>query len=127
MADQPPAPAPQQRDHLLGNQTYEVLKFVALILLPALGTLWFTIAGILDLPKANEVLGIITAVDTFLGALIGVSTASYNNSAAKFDGTIVATATPQKTVYSLELNTPPEDLKNKQQVLLDVQPGLPPQ
>lgn len=60
------------------NKTYDVLKFVAQILLPALGTLYFALASIWGLPYAEQIVGTITAVDTFLGAILGISTANYN-------------------------------------------------
>lgn len=62
----------------ISNQAYDILKFVAQILLPALGTLYFALAQIWDLPLAEEIVGTITAVDAFLGAVLGISTAQYN-------------------------------------------------
>lgn len=60
------------------NKTYDVLKWIAQILLPALGTLYFALSKILGFPYATEVSGTIAAVDTFLGAILGISTAAYN-------------------------------------------------
>jgi hypothetical protein len=60
------------------NETYDVLKFIAMILLPALGTLYFALAKIWGFPYAAEIVGTISAVDAFLGALLGISTAQYN-------------------------------------------------
>lgn len=62
----------------MSNKVYDILKWVALILLPALGTLYFALAGIWNFPFAEEVVGTITAVDTFLGVLLGISSANYN-------------------------------------------------
>ena len=62
----------------LSNKTYNVLKWIAMYLLPALGTLYFALAGIWGLPYGEEIVGTITAVDTFLGVVIGISTAKYN-------------------------------------------------
>ena len=64
----------------LNNKTYDVLKWIAMDLLPAAGTLYFTLAGIWGLPYGEQVVGTITAVDTFLGIIIGISTAQYNKS-----------------------------------------------
>lgn len=63
----------------LDNRTYDVLKFIAQIVLPAAGTLYFALASIWGLPYGEQIVGTITAVDTFLGALLGISTAHYNN------------------------------------------------
>lgn len=60
------------------NKTYDVLKWIAQILLPALGTLYFALAGIWGFPYGEQIVGTITAVDTFLGICLGISTAQYN-------------------------------------------------
>ena len=64
----------------MSNKLYDVLKWIAQILLPAIGTLYFALAGIWDLPYAEGIVGTITAIDTFLGCLLGISTANYNKS-----------------------------------------------
>ena len=61
----------------LSNKVYDVLKWIAMYLLPALGTLYFALAGIWNFPYGEQVVGTITAVDTFLGILLGISTAQY--------------------------------------------------
>lgn len=61
----------------LSNKVYDVLKWIAMYLLPALGTLYFALAGIWNFPYGEQVVGTITAVDTFLGVLLGISTAQY--------------------------------------------------
>lgn len=60
------------------NKVYDALKWIAQILLPALGTLYFALAKIWGLPYPAEVVGTISAVDVFLGALLGISTSQYN-------------------------------------------------
>lgn len=59
------------------NKTYDILKWVAQYLLPAAGTLYFGLASIWGLPYGEEIVGTITAVDTFLGVLLGISSANY--------------------------------------------------
>lgn len=61
----------------LNNKVYDILKWIALILLPALGTLYFALAGIWGFPYAEQIVGTITAIDTFLGVLLGISNNSY--------------------------------------------------
>lgn len=63
---------------VLSNTQYDVFKFIAQIVLPAAGTLYFALSQIWGLPYGEEVVGTVTAIDTFLGALLGISTASYN-------------------------------------------------
>jgi hypothetical protein len=62
----------------MSNKTYDILKWIAQIVLPALGTLYFAIASIWGLPFAEQVVGTITAIDTFLCALLGFSSMQYN-------------------------------------------------
>ena len=62
----------------LNDKTYDTLKWIAMYLLPAAGTLYFALAGIWGLPYGEQVVGTITAVDTFLGVILGISTAQYN-------------------------------------------------
>ena len=59
------------------NKTYDLLKWIAMIALPALGTLYFALASIWGLPYGEQIVGTITAIDAFLGALLGVSTNNY--------------------------------------------------
>lgn len=61
----------------LSNSQYDSLKWIAQILLPALGTLYFALANIWGLPNAEQVVGTITAIDAFLGVLLGISTDNY--------------------------------------------------
>ena len=63
----------------LSNKTYDMLKWVAQIFLPAFITLYGTIALALGLPYTDVVVTIVGAVDTFLGTLLGISTVKYND------------------------------------------------
>lgn len=62
----------------MNNKLYDVLKWICVICLPALGTLYFALAGIWGFPYAEQVVGTISAVTTCLGILLGISTAEYN-------------------------------------------------
>jgi len=62
----------------MSNKVYDILKWIALIFLPALGALYFGLAKIWGFPYATEIVGTISVVDAFLGALLGISTANYN-------------------------------------------------
>lgn len=61
----------------ISNKTYDMLKWVAQYLLPALGTLYFTLSSIWGLPFGEQVVGTLTALDTFLAVILGISTYSY--------------------------------------------------
>lgn len=62
---------------MLSNRTYDVLKWIAQLLLPALGTLYFALASIWGFPYGDQIVGTITAVDAFLGVILGISSAQY--------------------------------------------------
>lgn len=66
--------------------TYDRLKFIAQIILPALSTLYFALSEIWNLPYGLQVVGTITAIDLFLGAVLGFSSQQYYKSGANFDG-----------------------------------------
>lgn len=61
----------------LNNKVYDTLKWIAQYLLPALGTLYFALAGIWGFPYGEQVVGTITAVDIFIGVILGISTMQY--------------------------------------------------
>jgi len=64
---------------VMSNKVYDVLKYIALIILPALGALYFGLAKIWGFPYATEIVGTISVVDTFLGAILKISTDNYNS------------------------------------------------
>lgn len=59
------------------DKVYDVLKAIAMIILPALGTLYSALAGIWGWPYAEQIVGTIIAIDTFLGVILGISTMQY--------------------------------------------------
>lgn len=63
---------------MMDNKVYDILKWIALVVLPAIGSLYFALASIWGLPYGEQIVGTITAVDCFLGALLGISTVQYN-------------------------------------------------
>lgn len=62
----------------MNSKIYDVLKYVAQIILPALATLYLTLAGIWGLPFGEAISGTIMAIDTFLGVALKISTNNYN-------------------------------------------------
>ena len=59
------------------NKTYDILKFIATIIFPALGTLYFALSQIWGLPYGQEIVGTIAALDTFIGVCLGISSDNY--------------------------------------------------
>lgn len=62
----------------MSNKVYDILKWTAQIVIPALGAAYFGLAEIWGLPFAPEIVGTVTVIDTFLGAILGISSANYN-------------------------------------------------
>ena len=67
------------------NKTYDVLKFIATIILPALGTLYFALAQIWGFPYGEEIIGTITAIVTFLATILKVSSVQYYKAEEPFN------------------------------------------
>lgn len=104
------------------DKLYDKLKFLAQILLPALGTLYFALAGIWGLPGAEKAVGTILAVDTFLGVILQLSSTAYAKTEERFDGSINVMETPDTKTFELELKDHPEILENRKELLFKVNP-----
>lgn len=69
----------------LSNKRYDTLKYICQIVLPGIGTLWFTISQIWSLPYGEEIVGTITAITAFLGIVLGISSSNYDKMVEKSD------------------------------------------
>ena len=100
---------------------YDALKFLAQIVLPVFGAIYFAMSGIWDLPEADQVVGIIVVIDAFLGILLQLSTSKYSSENV---GEIEITELPSggKT-YSLNLVGDPEDIELHDEVRFRVSKG----
>ncbi len=104
------------------NKAYSFLKAVALVWLPAAGTLYFALAGIWGFPDVTQIIGSITAVDTALGGLLHISSKTY---VPPTDGNLVVDKSdPAKDTYSLEVNTDLEEVQKAGKLLLKVIPKV---
>ena len=70
---------------MMSNKTYDILKEIALIWIPAVSTLYFALAGIWGLPYAEQIVGTLAAVDTFMAVVLKISTNQYNKSMREGD------------------------------------------
>ena len=114
----------QPKTHqLLSNDTYNRTKWFTTIVLPAFATLYYTLATPLHLPKAAEVSVTVTALVTFLGVVLGLSTRAYNNSDEKYDGQIIveknANGVPVASLILKNYENPAE-VVNQDQALFKV-------
>jgi hypothetical protein len=62
----------------LSDKAYNTLKWTALVAIPALGTFYSALVGIWGLPYGVQIVGTLVAVETLIGALLGISTIQYN-------------------------------------------------
>ena len=100
----------------MSNETYDFLKWVAGIVLPAIGTLYAALAVLWGFPYGEQIVGTISAIDTFLGAILKKSSNGYSG-----DGElIVDTSDPLKDVYSISIPDYPDVLASKDKILLSV-------
>jgi Putative phage holin Dp-1 len=90
----------------MSNKTHDIVKAIALLWLPALGTLFFTFTDIWALAWGKQVVGSIMAVDTFLGVILGISTRTYNMSGKNVDGELLVDGSGNP--LKLELETLPD-------------------
>lgn len=96
----------------LSNKAYDVLKWIALWLLPGLATLWLALGKLWNFPYITEIGGTITAIDTFLAFILKLSKNSYEG-----DGTLVVNdKDPDKDLYTLEYNGNIADIADKTSV-----------
>jgi hypothetical protein len=99
MVDKPKSP-------LFSNAWYDRVKVLAQIVLPGLATLYFALAQIWGLPKANEVMGTVTAIVTFLGVLLQISTNRYAKGGGEYDGEIItAQMVGGEPVYAIQFES----------------------
>lgn len=105
---------------MLGDRSYLTLKRSATVILPSAGALYFTLAQIWNLPKAEEVVGTIAAINAFVGVLLGVSTSSYNKSDAKYAGVVEVEETPDKKILTFELNDNAQPIEQQSEVVFRV-------
>lgn len=106
---------------VMSSETYDRLKFVAQILLPALGALYFGLSTIWGFPKGEEVVGTITLLDVFLGTILGIASKAYRNSVGgPVMGTLNVEETDEKVHMSLSFGKDPYDIVDQDRVTFKV-------
>lgn len=101
----------------ISNNTYDTLKWIAQILLPALAVFVIAFNGLWNIPNQDSIAGTIMAVDAFLGALLGISSKGYS------DGDLHVVTDPSDGGTAVQVATNhvhPAELKQGQTVMLKV-------
>lgn len=104
----------------LSNKSYDVLKYVAQIVMPAVATLYFALSQIWGFPYGEEIVGTLVALNAFLGVLLGLSSSAYHKSEDRFDGTIDILETDGEKLFSLNLDSDPYDLESHDEVVFKI-------
>lgn len=100
----------------LNDQQYDVAKFLTVVVLPAIGTLYFALAQIWGLPAGEQVLGTILAIEAFLGVVLNISTNQYQKSDARYSGDINI----QDGKASFAFNQHPAELSDQKEAIFKV-------
>lgn len=109
----------------MSNKTYDALKYLAQIVLPALGTLYFALSQIWGWPNGEEIVGTIVAVNAFIGVSLGLSTRQYQKTGAAYNGTIDISEDEEGTkLYTLNYDEDPYELDKKDEVTFKVNKDL---
>lgn len=103
----------------LSNSIYDILKWVSLVLFPALSVLYATLAPVWNFTNVEAVVVTINAIGLFIGALIGLSTAAHNQDRIDGDMNVIETENGKKT-FDLHLDHGPEILEGKDEVIFKV-------
>lgn len=110
-----------EQDYLVSNKTYDLLKKIVTLGLPATATLYAALAAVWGLPNPEAVVATFAALTTFGGVVLTISTKSYDNSDAKYDGELITAGNDPDTGLpnlQLKVTTDPAELADKQTVLL---------
>lgn len=109
----------EERDHAISNGTYDLLKKVVTLGLPGLATLYTALSaawGSDVFPNPEAVVSTLAALAVFGGVVISMTTKSWNNSEAKFDGALTTTGVDPDTGHpslQLSITTDPNLLAGK--------------
>lgn len=102
----------------LSDSVYNKLKWIALIVLPAIATLYITLAQIWGWDYSEQIALTITAIDTFIGVVLGISSKKYTPTT---DGTVTLKTDDGGTVFdNIEFNDTPDQMTDKDTITLDV-------
>lgn len=105
----------------LSNSAYDIMKKLVQVVLPAFSALYFGLAAIWGLPAAEQVVGTIAVITTFLGVTLGISHSNYKASGAAYDGNLVISEPiPGKTLFSVEVDDDPLNLVEKDSISLHI-------
>lgn len=111
----------ENKQATLTNSTYNILKNLVTIVLPAFSSLYFGLSSIWAWPDSDKVTGSIALLITFLGVVLKVSSNRYNNLPETYDGDMeVEVDEGGIKTYNLVLYGDPEELQYKDKITFRV-------
>ena len=105
----------------MNSKLYDILKYMSLIFLPATSAAYFTLASIWGFPNAEQVVGTIAVVETFIGTVVGISSHAYGKNT---DGTLIVNGAPDQELLKLDMNHDLESLVQKNKLNITVSNNL---
>jgi hypothetical protein len=106
---------------VLSDSTYDKLKPITQVWLPAAGSLYFGLSQIWGFPAGEGVVGSIALLTTFFGVILGISSKRYSESGSGVDGNIVLTEVAGgKKIFTLELDIDPNQIENRDTIVFAV-------
>lgn len=106
---------------LLSDRKFDILRQSATIILPAIGALYFALGALWNLPKVDEIVGTVAALNVFAGVALTMVKKMYDTAGAKYDGTVdISVDDTGKKSFLLNLNGSPEDLDQKSEITFKV-------
>lgn len=102
----------------LSNKIYDILKWLSLVLLPAISVLYATLSPVWGLENVEPVVVTINAIGLFIGAVIGVSSNAYAKT--RYDGVLNVLQNGAKKTFDLALDHPPEKLEGQKEVIFKI-------
>lgn len=102
----------------LSNSLYDILKWVSLVLLPAFSVMYAALSGVWGFTHVQEIITTVAAIETFVGALIGISAGAHKQS--KYAGDLNVTQGQDGIDLGLALEAPPEEMLDQKEVIFKV-------
>ena len=105
---------------VLNPKLYAVIKWCVQVVFPAFATFYYTIADTWNLPNAEGVAVTVTAICTFLGISLGISSYNYYKGDNQYDGVLIPDKTPQGELFKLEINEDPINFLDRKELKFKV-------
>jgi hypothetical protein len=103
---------------IINNQKiYYAFRFISWVVIPVFSALWYIISGILHTHTPSPVVGVIIAIDAYLGIALQISSARYQKKNQKRAGYIVRSDNEEKRTFTLELEMDPEEFQHEDELV----------